>query len=106
MLSFVQKFPKSEALSSEVGSTSLLISKCLPLCMVLIISIVEASVAAFSWSSTSLELLFWFCLLQNPGNKPKTEPNILEKELGLLVALTRNLCLLGSQYTAVPYYLL
>ena len=71
----------------------LLISELLPLCTVLTVSIVEAldvaCVACF-WSSTSLELLIWFFLLQKPGNNLKTEPIILEKALGLLAALTRN----------------
>ena len=36
------------------------------------------------------------CLLLNLGNKPRTELNMLDKVLGLLVDVTRNLCLLGS----------
>ena len=51
---------KSQTLSSEAVSTWLLISKLLPLCMVLTFSIVEALDVAYFWSSTSLELLVWF----------------------------------------------
>ena len=52
------------------------------------VSIVEASVAECSWSS-SLCLITWLCLLSNLGNKPKTELNILENVIGLLVAVTK-----------------
>ena len=60
-----------------------------------IVSIVEASVADCFWSSF-LCLFVWLCLLPNLGNKTRTELNMLEKVLGLLADITRNLCLLGS----------
>ena len=58
-------------------------------------SMFEASVADCFWS-WFLCLFVLLCLLPNLGNKPRTELNMLDKVLGLLADVTRNLCLLGS----------
>ena len=55
----------------------------------------EALVMDCLWSSF-LCLSQSFCLLLNFGNKPITELIILEKVLGLLANITKDLCSIGS----------